>query len=142
MQLDIVTCYAGVPRGFVESQGRLFRVADYNTGSARARFLKTAAASGYTAAGIICSGEPIMTKWKWALLARVPAKFFILNENGDYFWLDWSQWRTIRHFILYRTGLAGAGAVRTLARLALFPITLAYLLLYAATIHLRRKLRS
>jgi hypothetical protein len=31
--------------------------------------------------------------------------------------------------------------VRTLARLLMFPFTLSYLLLYAATVHLRRRLR-
>jgi hypothetical protein len=80
-----------------------------------------------------------MTKWKWVIAARLPAKFFILNENGDYFWLDYGHWALIRHFALYRAGLAGAGAVRTLARLALFPFTLLFLLCYAAAVHLTRR---
>ena len=92
--------------------------------------------------GIICSDEPIMAKWKWVLAARLPGKVFILNENGDYFWLDRGHLSNVRHFILFRAGLTGAGAVRTLARLALFPFTLLYLILYAATIHLRRRLRT
>jgi len=25
-----------------------------------------------------------MNKWKWWLAAKVPAKFFVINENGDY----------------------------------------------------------
>lgn len=83
-----------------------------------------------------------MTKWKWVIAARLPAKVFVLNENGDYFWLDYSQWRVIRHFVLFRAGLSGAGAVRTLARLALFPFTILYLLLYAAAVHLRRKVHA
>jgi hypothetical protein len=29
-----------------------------------------------------------MTKWKWMLAARLPGKVFVVNENGDYFWLD------------------------------------------------------
>jgi len=48
----------------------------------------------------------------------------------------------IRQFVLLRSGLAGAGAVRTLARLFLFPFTLLYLLLYATTVHARRALRN
>ena len=55
---------------------------------------------------------------------------------------DRGQWRQIRTFILYRAGLAGAGAVRMLARLLFFPLTLGYLLLYAGTVHLRRSLRK
>ena len=35
----------------------------------------------------------------------------------------------------------GPGAVRTLTRLALFPFTLLFLLLYAAAVHLRRQCR-
>jgi hypothetical protein len=83
-----------------------------------------------------------MVKWKWALAARLPAKLFILNENGDYFWFDRGHWSSIRHFLLFRAGLSGAGAVRTIGRLILFPLTLLYLILYAATVHFRRKLRT
>jgi len=87
---------------------------------------------------MVCSEEPVMTKWKWVLALRIPAKVFIVNENGDYFWLDRPHLGVIRRFVLLRTGLAGAGAVRTLARLFSFPFTLLYLLLYAAAVHVRR----
>jgi hypothetical protein len=83
-----------------------------------------------------------MTKWKWMLAARLSGKVFVLNENGDYFWLDRGHLGAIRHFLLFRAGLTGTGAVRAVARLVLFPFTLLYLILYAATIHLRRKLRT
>ena len=91
---------------------------------------------------MICAAEPIMTKWKWWLAARLPSKIFVINENGDYFWLDWGHWRLILKFVLYRAGLTGSAAVPALARLVLFPLTLAYLLLYAGTVHLRRKIRT
>ena len=42
--------------------------------------------------------------------------------------------------VLYRSGLAGAGAVRTLVRLISFPFALLYLLLYATVAHARRAL--
>ena len=74
------------------------------------------------------------------MAARLPAKVFVLNENGDYFWVDWGHWSIIRHFALFRAGLAGSDAVRTLARLALFQFTLLYLLSYEATVHLARRL--
>ena len=48
---------------------------------------------------------------------------------------------TIRQFVLFRSGLAGSGAVRTLVRLISFPFTLLYLLLYATSAHARRALR-
>jgi hypothetical protein len=91
--------------------------------------------------GVICSGESIMTKWKWALAARLPSKVFALNENGDYFWVDWAHWRVMLRFALFRAGLTGAAAIPTIGRLLFFPLSLGYLLLYAAFVHLRRGLR-
>lgn len=140
-EVDLVTCYPGTPRTFRPERGRVWRVTDYPDPASRGRFYSELAARRHTVFGMICSGEPIMTKWKWMLAARTSGKVFVLNENGDYFWADRSEWRTMRHFALFRAGLAGAGAVRTLARLLMFPFTLSYLLLYAATVHVRRSLR-
>jgi hypothetical protein len=92
--------------------------------------------------GIVCSGEIVMAKWQWVLALRIPAKLFIINENGDYFWFDRMHLGTIRRFVLFRSGLAGSGAVRTLVRLISFPFTLLYLLLYATSAHARRAWRK
>jgi hypothetical protein len=142
LKVDLITCYAGLPDGFRPGHGKVYRVTDYPGRANRKRLYSELRANGYTVIGIICSGEPVMTKWKWVLALRLPAKIFILNENGDYFWLDRGHWSSIRHFVLFRAGLAGAGAVRTLARLLAFPFTLLYLLVYAAAVHLRRKART
>ena len=142
MICDLVTCYAGAPKTFRENQGAVYRVTDYPAGDARQRFYKELGANGYSIVGIICSAEPIMTKWKWMLAARVPGKVFVQNANGDYFWMDHSNLAIIRYFILFRAGLTGSGAVRTLARVVLFPFSLLYLILYALTVHLRRILRT
>ena len=142
MQADLITCFGGVPENFRADVGQVYRVTDYPGRANRKLLYKQLAANNYSVAGIICCAMPIMTKWKWALAARLPAKIFILNENGDYFWLDRGHLGIIRHFILFRAGLTGSGAVRTLARLVSFPFTLLYLILYAATVHLRRKLRT
>jgi hypothetical protein len=141
IQIDLVTCYAGIPEG-LPPQSRVYRVSDYVAAPGRKRLYAELQQNGYDVVGIICSGEPIMTKWKWALSANVPAKVFVMNENGDRFWLDRFHWRTIRHFILFRSGLSGAGAVGTLARVTFFPFTLFYLLMYAATVHFKRQLRK
>ena len=137
--VDLVTCYPGLPEGFDLENTCVYRVTDYRGRAGRARLYAELRRNRYSILGIICSAEPIMTKWKWSLAARLPAKVFILNENGDYFWVDYGHWSVIRHFALFRLGLAGAGAVRTLARLALFPLTLLYLLCYAAVAHLTRR---
>jgi hypothetical protein len=140
--VDLATCYAGLPAGLDPAAARVYRVSDYRGRAGRKRLYRELEATGYTILGMICSEEPVMTKWKWALALRLPAKVFILNENGDFFWLDRGHGAAIRGFVLYRAGLAGAGAVRTLARFFLFPFTLAYLLAYAAAVHSRRALRG
>jgi hypothetical protein len=150
LEIDLVTCYAGVPEGFppearsgappVAGATRVFRVSDYPGRTGRKRLYREL--RDYPVVGIICSDEPIMTKWKWAIAALLPAKVFIINENGDYFWLQYSQWRVIRHFVLFRAGLSGASAVPTLARVLFFPFTMLFLLCYAAAVHLRRKVHG
>ena len=142
MRADLLTCYAGVPERYRTDRGRVYRVGDYHGARARRKLYAELKANHYNVVGIICAAQPIMTRWKWAVAAHVPAKVFVLNENGDYFWLDRGHLGIIRKFILFRAGLSGAGAVRTLARIFAFPFAFLYLVLYAATVHLRRKLRT
>jgi hypothetical protein len=139
--IDLVTCYASLPEGFDAGRTRLYRVSDYRGREGRKRLYRELASNRYALLGMICSGEVVMAKWKWVLGLRTPAKIFVINENGDYFWLDRLHWKAIRQFVLLRAGLAGSGAVRTLIRLISFPFTLLYLLLYATTVHARRALR-
>jgi hypothetical protein len=136
--IDLVTCYTGAPLG-IEA---VHRVTDRRGPAGRRKLYRTLQANRYSIMGIVCSAEPIMTKWKWALAARLPVKVFVINENGDYFWLDRGHGRAILHFALFRAGLTGSGAARTLGRLLVFPFTLLYLLLYASTVHMRRAWRK
>ena len=141
MTCDLITCYAGVPKNFRQDQGAVYRVTDYPAGDARQRLYQELGANGYRIIGVICSAEPIMTRWKWMLAARLPGKVFVLNENGDYFWFDWERRKTILQFAAYRAGLTGAAAVPAIVRFLVFPLTFAYLVLYACTVHLRRRIR-
>ena len=86
--IDLVTCYATPPRGFDTGCTRIYRVSDYRGRRRRRQLYRELARNGYSQMGIVCSGEPLMPKWKWALALRLPAKVFAINENGDYFWLD------------------------------------------------------
>ena len=138
MPIDLVTCFAGAPAGI----DTVHRVTDHRGSEGRRKLYRVLAANQYSIVGIVCSAEPIMTKWKWSLAARLPAKVFAINENGDYFWLDRAQWRTMIHFALFRAGLTGSGAARTLGRLLIFPFTLLYLLLYASVVHIGRAVRK
>jgi hypothetical protein len=141
MPIDLLTCYGGLPAG-LDSTCKLFHVADYSTKQRRSDLLHELRNRDYAYAGMICAAEPVMNKWKWWLAAQVPAKFFVINENGDYFWLNRQNFPAIRGFVMVRTGLSGAGAVRTLGRLLAFPFAVLYLLLYAGMAHLRRSLRG
>jgi hypothetical protein len=137
-EIDVITCFAGVPGG---ANGKIYRVADYPTQEARKRLFAELNACGYGAIGMLCSAEPIMTKWKLALAVRVRAKILIVNENSDFFWFECRNWRLVLHFLLFRSGLTGASAVPALARLLFFPLAAAYLLAYAVAVHFRRRIR-
>lgn len=140
IEVDLVTCYPGLPPGF-PLETRVFRISDYGGRAGRARLYRELRGRRYSTLGLICSGDPIMTKWKWAIAARVPAKVFIVNENADYFWFDRGHLPMLRRLAAIRLGLSGSGAARTLAQLAAFPFVLGWLLLYAAFVHGRRALR-
>ncbi len=142
LRVDLVTCFAGTPSAFRESQGQVYRIGDYVGHRPRKRLYQEVDQQSYDVVGIICSGEPIMTMWKWALIASSGGKVFVLNENGDYFWLDRRNWRTALHFVAFRAGLSGTGAASTLARLTFLPFSFLYLALYAAAAHVRRKVQA
>jgi hypothetical protein len=139
--IDLVTCYAGLPEGF-EAETVVHRVTDYGTPEGRKELIRILRSRQYSLAGMICSAEPIMTKWKWLIALRVPAKIFILNENGDYFWLHRDNAAAIRQFSLVRLGLSGAGAIRTVGRMLVFPFSVLFLLLYAFAAHTGRFVRG
>ncbi len=141
-RVDLFTCFSGMPRGFDTSRGEILRTSDYQGRAARKQFYARLRRSGYDMMGIVCADTPLMAKWKWALVWQVPAKVFILNENGDYFWFDYSQWRMMVRFLLFRAGLSGGEGAATVSRLIFAPFVLLYLLGFAAYIHLRRALRT
>jgi hypothetical protein len=135
---DLVTCYAGLPAGLT-AESVIYAVHEYRGRHGRRRLYGMLRSRRPGILVMLCSGEPIMTKWKWALALHLPVKVLVVNENGDFFWFDRANWRTVRRLVLYRAGLSGGDAVRTIGRILVFPLTLAFLLLYAALIHLRRK---
>jgi hypothetical protein len=138
--IDLLTCFAGLPAGF-GSDTVVYRVTDYGSSEGRKELIRLLRHRDYSIAGMICSAEPIMTKWKWLVAWRLPAKLFILNENGDYFWVHHENAATIREFVLVRLGLSGAGAIRTIGRLLIFPFSVLFLLLYAFAAHAGRIVR-
>ncbi len=135
---DLLTCLPGVPKPLEGRVDRVFPVTALRTRGERWRLLRELRRQDYSVVAIICSDEPVMTPWKAAVALAVPAKVVVFNENCDFFWIDWEHRRTLRRFVLFRLGLLEDGAVRKLVQLVTFPFILAYLLLYAAWVHLRR----
>ena len=75
---------------------------DYGGATGRDALWTDLAKREYIVTGVICSAEPIMTKWKWWLAAKVSAKIFIIKENADYFWVDRWHFTQLRRFVVYR----------------------------------------
>ncbi len=139
-QFDLCTCFPGAPAAL--AGGRIYRTADFRTAAARKALFRELRANGYDAMGIICSAEPIMTKWKWMLVQRSGARAFLINENADYVWFDRLHWKGLAAYLRARLGFEDSGAVRTLARIVLLPFSVVYLSLYAVKVHALRALRQ
>lgn len=137
--IDLLTCLVGAPATL--RAGQVLCSFDYPDRHSRRQLVRDLRSRHYNVLAIICSGEPFLAHYKFALAALVPAKVLIINENGDYFWFDRGSLGILGKLFAVRAGLAGESAFRTLARIAGFPFTLALLLAFAARVHLMRQLR-
>jgi len=137
IRIDLLTCLPGLPSGLDPGQTRVFQVAQYRTGPDRRRLLGELR-RGYSVVAILCTDEPVMTPWKIAAALALPAKVLVFNENSDFFWVDWRHRGALRQFVLFRAGMLDDGAARELFQILTFPFLLAFLLLYAAGVHLIR----
>lgn len=143
-RIDILTCYEGLPLNHTPlgESGTVYSTHDYPSSESRNELVKELKNNQYDMVGIICSGEPIMTRWKWFLTWKIPAKVFIINENSDWFWFDRGSIGILRSMASNRTGMSGSGILRQPLKLILFPLTLTYLAAYATFMHIRRKVFS
>jgi hypothetical protein len=131
--IDLLTCYSGVPEG-IGDDGQIYRVADY-PGPERKKLLRELKGRGYAVMGIVCSDELILNKWKWLIAMSVPAKLLVINESGDCFWCDRSNWSAIRQFVASRSGMTGATVLRSVLQTAVLPVTFLWLAFFAAGAH-------
>ena len=141
-RVDVLTCYAGAPSSFDPSRGSVISVHGAGGFSGRRQLITGLARNGYSVVGILCSGEPIMTRWKWAVAWRVPAKLLVVNENVDYFWFDRGNFASMRAMVKHRFGMHTVSSPQLAISAILFPFVFLYLLAYAGWIHTRRLLRS
>ncbi|MBV9265114.1 MAG: hypothetical protein JO061_02985 [Acidobacteriaceae bacterium] len=147
-QLDLLTCYPTPPAAFLPHCGTVYSVHDRAVRENRSRFIAKLASAGYGVLAIVCAGSPVLQKWKWALALRSPARIVIFNEYMGYFSVDIWNLRSAEKMLakrlnpfegkdwdLHEALLAAA------ATLAVAPFTLAYLAIYSARTHLRRRAR-
>lgn len=131
--IDLFTCFGGVPEG-IGDDGQIYRVAHY-PGPERKKLLRELKTRNYAVMGLVCSDEIILEKWKWLIALSVPAKLLVINESGNCFWFDRSNWTVIRQFVASRSGLTGATMLRSILQVAALPITFLWLLCFAAGAH-------
>jgi hypothetical protein len=134
-QLHLCTCW---PDPAPDGVSTLFRVADYPSQRDKIRLLLTFRRSRYDVLVILCSQEPIMYAWKMMVLLLVPAKTLIVNENGDFFWLDWQNRGALRQFLATRWVIIRKEFLLTILRAIVFPFTLLFLIANAVFFYARR----
>ncbi len=134
-RVDVLTCYGSPPQSFDPAKGQVFFTHQTQSRSALFRQLSR---SGYSATCLLCTGDDIMTKWKWAVALQVPAKVMIVNESADTFWLDRGHLRELKQMAHDRVGITRLMLVRLLWQALAFPFILLFLSSFAAAVHLRR----
>ena len=92
-------------------------------------------------AALLFTTDPILFRWKLLLMLLLPSKLLVVNENADFFWLDWSNRGVIRRFLGARLDVEGAELLRAAFRLLLLPFAFTFLACYALFAYLGRWLR-
>lgn len=131
----LCTCWPNPPAGLFAS---VLRVTDYPSSWDKLRLLYSYRQKGWEVLVMLCTGEPILWRWKIAALLLLPAKVLIINENADFFWLDWGNRKTFRRFLAIRWGVNQEELLQTALRACVFPLTLLVLLVTAAWLYARR----
>lgn len=131
----LLTCWPDPPTGLYRS---VFRAADYPTGWEKLRLLLSLARRKWRVLVILCTGEPVLWRWKMLAVALFPSKVLIVNENADFFWVDWTHRRHVRQFLAVRWGVNRDEITATALRALVFPLTLLFLILTALYLYARR----
>ena len=131
----LLTCWPDPPGGLFAS---VFRASDYPSGWEKIRLLISLARRKWRVLAILCTGESVLWRWKMLALALLPAKVLVVNENSDFFWLDWANRRTLRRFLAIRWGVNRDEILSTVLRGLVFPLTLLFLILTALFLYSRR----
>ena len=135
-RFELCTCYPGAPAS--SAPDRVFRATDAPGFFAKLKMLRAIRRARPPVAALLFTGEPILFWWKLAILVLAPAKILVVNEHGDFFWLDWGNRAVVRQFMLARAGVNGAEILRRACRILVFPFVFLFLGLYALCAYLVR----
>lgn len=138
---DVPIDVLGCRRAPLQGVASYADASESRTISARLAVLRRIRRGGYSVAGVLSAGDSTMALWKWAAIAVVPAKFLVLNENVDFFWIDRAHWPNAVALLQQRSGLGGESTVRAMAWFAALPFAALFLLSYAAWVHVARVFR-
>lgn len=141
-RVDLLTCYVGAPQTFDSQRGVIYSVHDADAKANRTKFIRKVLRGPYNVVAILCTGDPVLTKWKWIIALRVNAKVLIVNEYAGFFLLDLKHRRPAQMMLRLRLGLHRPVQFHLFGELLLVPFTMAYLAFYAAAVHTRKYLRS
>jgi hypothetical protein len=148
-RVDLLTCYSGSPSTFDANRGTVFSVHDPEARRNRRAFIRKLSGGSYDLVALLCTGSPILEKWKWTIALLTPARLILVNESAKYFGLDIWNLRTARLMLFKRLnpfadadmGSFAETVITSLIDLLLTPFVVGYLLLTTAVIHLCRLFR-
>jgi hypothetical protein len=140
-QVDLLTCYPGAPKSFNPQRGGVYSVHHPDAKTDRSLFIRRLLAKHYTVVAILCTGDSVLTKWKWVIALRTRAKVLVVNEFDGFFLIDRKHLRPAKMMLWIRLGLNQPLKLHLLGELLLVPFTIGYLALYAGWVHARRVVR-
>ncbi len=140
-RVDLLTCYPGCPKSFDGERGVIYSVHEGEAKEDRAQFIRKLLKNRYTVVAIFCTGDAVLTKWKWLIAVRTRAKLLIVNEHAGFFFFDVQHRGLVKTLLSLRLGMRQPLQFRLLAELFLVPFTIVYLALYALAIHAQRAIR-
>jgi hypothetical protein len=133
-RLHLCTCWPDPVPGVTS----VFQATDYPSWSDKVRLLFSFRKRRWEILAVVCSNESIMFAWKVLALVLMPSKTLVINEHGDYFWLDWLHRRALRGFLATRWVFIRRDFLLAVLRALVFPLTVLYLLATALLLYLRR----
>lgn len=135
-KFDLCTCYTGVLEAVAVDQ--VWRVNEVRSFGAKLSMARAVIRTRPPIAALLFSGEPVMFNWKMLLLAALPSKIIVINEHGDFFWLDRKNLALLRSFVGARLGVGGDAFLRAVSQVLVFPFVFLFLVFYTLVTYLAR----